>query len=161
MAFIHSRIIGLANDGQNEVLVFENESVTDAVTESGKDLADIIKDIATIETINNKISKAPILLANMYHFHYSKLSKILDTLVPLNGKLIEGLIGLHLITKLTEDEMIEDEDNSNLKAYKYLIGLYENMATDEDTIATVKNMKVVSNVMYEMYWKSNFKKEKK
>lgn len=162
-AFIHSRLSGLMGKGEG-VQIFNQKDALNVVVEIGKDIEDSIKEYSTIDIINRKISKSPIALANMYNFHYSKLTKILDALIPTNGTLIEGLIGLHLLVLISKDILEDSKDlRDNIESYEYTISLYENenYTNNEDTKKTVKKMRVVSNIMYEMYWKSKFKKKGK
>lgn len=98
MAFCHSRISGIAGYEQKGVVIFNNKDVLDVATSTGKELENILKDLSTIEMINSKISSPNnIGLANMYHHHYTKLLSLLDNSIAKDEKMIEGLIGLHLM----------------------------------------------------------------
>ena len=55
IAFAHSRISGVAGKEQKGVEIFENKQIRQITNEVGHELEDILKVLATIETINQKI----------------------------------------------------------------------------------------------------------
>ena len=86
IAFAHSRIAGIAGKEQQGVNIFQNEDVIKVTNEIGHELEDLLKDLATVELINQKISnKNNIGLANMYYHHYTKLLDLLDSAIPKDG----------------------------------------------------------------------------
>ena len=152
IAFAHSRISGVAGKEQKGVEIFENKQIRQITNEVGHELEDTLKDLATIETINQKISnKNNIGLANMYHHHYTKLLDLLDSAIPKDGEMIEGLIGLHLLVLCSEKGIINKD---NLEAYNYTIGLYENKnyVNNDLTLEVVENMKDVSKKIFNKFW---------
>ena len=86
IAFAHSRIAGIAGKEQQGVNIFQNEDVIKVTNEIGHELEDLLKDLATVELINQKISnKNNIGLANMYYHHYIMLLDLLDSAIPKDG----------------------------------------------------------------------------
>lgn len=155
IAFIHSRITGKMYDENSDVTtVFSNRYSEKNAISKGKEIEKAIEDIATIDSINLKIKKAPILLANMYHHNYSKLIKKCDKLIKKDEGLIEGLIGLHLLLLATENGMLNYGDEETINYYKDSIALYENdnYTSDESVKETVKKMRVVSEELFKFYW---------
>ncbi|MFA9240601.1 MAG: hypothetical protein ACEQSQ_12045 [Candidatus Paceibacteria bacterium] len=165
VAFAHSRIAGVAGRGCDDgINIFNNRYILKDVVNTGKKLEDCIKDIATIETINEKISnKNNIGLANMYHHHYTKLLNLLDKSIPKNGQMIEGLIGLHIMILATQKGLIKDEDNSNIQIYLDTVALYENerFTLDESVKQVVEFMKEVSIKIFNKYFEKVKKGKKK
>jgi hypothetical protein len=158
VAFAHSRITGVAGKGEDGVEVFNNRFVQKDAVAMGKNLAEAIKDLATIETINQKISNIKsIALANMYHHHYSKLTKLMDGYIKTDQGFIEGLVGVHLLAMATQKGYLATEDNStdNLQYYLDAIALYENekYVGNEDIKDTVFKMREVSEKIFDDYWK--------
>ena len=153
LAFAHSRISGVAGKDQEGTVIFNNRYVLKDAVNRGKQLEEAIKDLSTIEIINQKIgNKNNIGLANMYRYHYTKLLDMLDKLIPRDGKMIEGLIGLHILTLATEKGMLNDD---NLEYFKETIALYENdnFSKDEEVKSNVKFMREISEKIFENYWK--------
>lgn len=166
VAFAHSRIIGIAGKGEEGVEVFKNRFVQKDAVNRGKLLSDAIKDLATIDTINEKILKTPnIAIANMYSYHYSKLTSLLDKFIAPNEQFIEGLIGVHLLVLSTKKGYLNYGDNDNLEFFKETIYLYENdnYVGNQEIKETVLNMREISNKIFNDYWKkpSNNKKSKR
>ena len=161
IAFAHSRIAGIAGKEQQGVNIFQNEDVIKVTNEIGHELEDLLKDLATVELINQKISnKNNIGLANMYYHHYTKLLDLLDSAIPKDGQMIEGLIGLHILALSAQKGIINSD---NLESYNYTIGLYENPNFTEDSKAleVVKNMGVVSEKIFIKYWEKPKKIKRK
>lgn len=164
IAFAHSRIAGVAGQEQEGVKIFQNAEVDKVTAEVGKEIEDSLKDLATIEIINSKIgNKNNIGLANMYYHHYIKLLDLLDKSIPKDGHMIEGLIGLHILSLSCKLGIINKD---NLEAYDYMIGLYENkkFIEDDETLEVVRNMKIVSKKIFDKFWekpKRIIKKRKK
>ena len=89
IAFAHSRISGIAGKEQQGVNIFQNKDLIKVTNEIGHELEDLLKDLATVELINQKISnKNNIGLANMYYHHYTKLLDLLDSAIPKDGQMI-------------------------------------------------------------------------
>ena len=155
IAFIHSRITGVMNDGTNVSLVFSNRYSEKEAIKKGKDIEDAINEIATIDKINKKIEKCPKALANMYYFNYTKLINRLDKLIAKDEGLIEGLIGLHLLYLATSNGMLNYGDEETIQYYKDSIDLYENdnYTSDETINQTVKKMREVAYDIFDFYWK--------
>lgn len=159
IAFAHSRITGLEGKDQEGTIIFNHDNVLKEAVESGTELSKALEELATIDVINAKISsKTNIGLANMYHHHYTKLLDLLDSAIPKDGFMIEGLIGLHLLRLATEKGMLNDD---NLDYYRYMISLYENenYSKDENVKTTVLFMREVSEKIFNKFWKK--KKNKK
>ena len=155
IAFIHSRITGVMNDGTNVSLVFSNRYSEKEAIKKGKEIEDAINEIATIDKINKKIEKCPKALANMYYFNYTKLINRLDKLIAKDEGLIEGLIGLHLLYLATQNGMLNYGDEETIQYYKDSIALYENdnYTSDETINQTVKKMREVAYDIFDFYWK--------
>ena len=152
IAFAHSRISGVAGQEQEGIKIFQNAEVDKITAEVGKEIEDSLKDLATIEIINSKIgNKNNIGLANMYYHHYTKLLDLLDASIPKNGNMIEGLIGLHILSLSCQLGIIKKD---NLEAYEYMIGLYEKpeFVKDAETLEVVENMRVVSKKIFDKFW---------
>lgn len=164
IAFIHSRITGkmFREEDEGNTYVFTNRYSEKNVVSKGKEIEKAIEDIATIDTINDKIKKAPVILANMYNYNYSLLVNRLDKLLKENEGLIEGLIGLHLLLLSTENGMLNYGDEETIEYYRDTVAIYENdnYTTDERVKETIKNMRNVSYSLFEFYWKSNSKKKR-
>ena len=164
IAFAHSRIAGVAGKEQEGVKIFQNAEVDKITAEVGKEIEDSLKDLATIEIINSKIAnKNNIGLANMYYHHYTKLLNLLDASILKDGNMIEGLIGLHILSLSCQLGVINKD---NLEAYDYMIALYENpkFIEDSETLEVVENMRVVSKKIFDKFWekpKKIIKKRKK
>lgn len=164
IAFAHSRIAGVAGQKQEGVKIFQNKEVDKITSEVGREIEDSLKDLATIEIINSKIgNKNNIGLASMYYHHYTKLLDLLDASIPKDGYMIEGLIGLHILSLSCDLGII---NNDNKEAYDYMIGLYENekFVEDSETLEVVENMKVISKKIFNQFWekpKRIIKKRKK
>lgn len=157
LAFAHSRISGVAGKEQEGTVIFNNRYVLKDAVQRGKELEEAIKDLSTIEIINQKIgNKNNIGLANMYYHHYTKLLDLLDKAIPKDGQMIEGLIGLHILTLATEKGMLNDD---NLEYFKDTIALYENdnFSKDEIVKANVLFMREISQKIFENYWKKTKK----
>lgn len=167
VAFAHSRISGVAGKGENGVNIFKNRFVQKDAVNIGKQLENCISHIATIESINEKISnKNNIGLSNMYHHHYTKLLDLLDKAIPKDGKMIEGLIGLHILILATQKGLLTTEDNShndNLQVYLDTVALYENESytTDESIKEMVVFMKEVSTKIFNKYFEKQKRGKKK
>jgi hypothetical protein len=160
VAFAHSRITGLAGKGEEGVEVFSNRFVQKEITNRGKVLAEAIKDLATIDYINSKISSnGHIALSNMYHHHYNKIATLLEMQLSKNPNQIEGLIGLHLLVMATEKGLLDYGSGDNLNFYKKTIALYENdkFSTDSEVKETVKRMFEISKNIFNKY----FEKQKR
>ena len=156
VAFIHSRITGLMNDGTNvSSVVFGNRYSKKEVIKKSKDVEDAISEVATIDKINKKIENCPKALANMYYFNYTKLINRLDKLIAKDEGLIEGLIGLHLLYLATSNGMLNYGDKETIQYYKDSIDLYENdnYTSDETINQTVKKMREVAYDIFDFYWK--------
>lgn len=164
IAFIHSRITGkmFREEDEGNTYVFSNRYSEKNVVSKGKEIEKAIEDIATIDTINDKIKKAPIILANMYNYNYLLLVNKLDKSLRENEGLIEGLIGLHLLLLSTESGMLNYGDKETIQYYKDTIAIYENdnYTSDEDVKETIKNMREISYKLFDFYWK-NAKKKKR
>ena len=164
IAFAHSRIAGVAGKEQEGVKIFQNAEVDKITAEVGKEIEDSLKDLATIEIINSKIAnKNNIGLANMYYHHYTKLLNLLDASIPKDRNMIEGLIGLHILSLSCQLGVINKD---NLEAYDYMIGLYENpkFTKNAEILKVVENMRVVSKKIFDKFWekpKKIIKKRKK
>ena len=164
MAFAHSRISGVAGQEQEGVKIFQNAEVDKITAEVGREIEDSLKDLATIEIINSKIgNKNNIGLSNMYYHHYTKLLDLLDASIPKDGHLIEGLIGLHILSLSCDLGII---NNDNKEAYDYMIGLYENpnFTKNVEISEVVENMRFVSKKIFDKFWekpKRIIKKRKK
>jgi hypothetical protein len=161
LAFAHSRIAGVAGKEQQGVNIFKDENTDKVTAEVGKEIEDSLRDLSTIEIINSKIgNKNNIGLANMYYYHYTKLLDLLDASIPKDGHMIEGLIGLHILSLSCQLGIINKD---NLEAYDYMIGLYENPEFTEniETLEVVKNMRVVSKKIFDKYWEKPKKISKK
>ena len=164
IAFAHSRISGVAGQEQEGIKIFQNAEVDKITAEVGKEIEDSLKDLATIEIINSKIgNKNNIGLSNMYYHHYTKLLDLLDASIPKDGHLIEGLIGLHILSLSCQLGIINKD---NLEAYNYMIGLYENpnFTKNVEILEVVENMRVVSKKIFDKFWekpKRIVKKRKK
>ena len=156
VAFIHSRITGLMNDGTNvSSVVFGNRYSKKEVIKKSKDVEDAISEVATIDKINKKIENCPKALANMYYFNYTKLINRLDKLIAKGEGMIEGLIGLHLLYLATQTRMLNYADEETIQYYKDFIALYENdnYTSDETINQTVKKMREVAYDIFDFYWK--------
>lgn len=99
----------------------------------------------------------------MYYHHYTKLLDLLDASIPKDGHMIEGLIGLHILSLSCQLGIINKD---NLEAYNYMISLYENekFVEDSKTLEVVENMKVISKKIFDKFWekpKRIIKKRKK
>jgi hypothetical protein len=99
----------------------------------------------------------------MYYHHYTKLLDLLDASIPKDGHMIEGLIGLHILSLSCDLGII---NNDNKDAYDYNISLYENpnFTKEDDFIEVAKNMRIVSKKIFDKYWekpKKIIKKRKK
>ena len=162
IAFIHSRITGkmFREEDEDNTFVFSNRYSEKDAVRKGKEIEKALEDIATIDKINDKIKKAPVILANMYNANYSKLSNKLEKLLDKDKSLIEGLIGLHLLELSTVNGMLNYGDNEAIEYYRESIALYENdnYTNDEDVKTTVKRMREVSYELFEFYWKKKGKK---
>lgn len=164
IAFIHSRITGkmFREEDEGNTFVFSNRYSEKNVVSKGKEIEKAIEDIATVDTINDKIKKAPVILANMYNYNYLLLVNKLDKSLRENEGLIEGLIGLHLLLLSTESGMLNYGDKETIQYYKDTIAIYENdnYTSDEDVKETIKNMREISYKLFDFYWK-NAKKKKR
>jgi hypothetical protein len=164
IAFAHSRIAGVAGQEQIGVRIFKDANTDKVTAEAGKEIEDSLKGLATIEIINSKIgNKNNIGLANMYYHHYTKLLDLLDDSIPKDRHMIEGLIGLHILSLSCDLGII---NNDNKEAYEYMIGLYEKPEFIEniETLEVVENMKIVSKKIFDKFWekpKRIIKKRKK
>lgn len=162
VAFIHSRIAGkmFRQDDEGNTFIFSNRYSEKNVISKGKEIEKAIEDIATIDTINDKIKKAPVILANMYNYNYLLLVNKLDKFLKEDEGLIEGLIGLHLLLLSTENGMLNYGDEETIEYYKNAIAIYENdnYTSDERIRETIKNMRVISYKLFEFYWKKKGKK---
>ena len=99
----------------------------------------------------------------MYYHHYTKLLDLLDASIPKDGQMIEGLIGLHMLSLSCDLGII---NNDNKEAYEYMIGLYENpsFTKNVEILEVVENMRVVSKKIFDKFWekpKRIIKKRKK
>jgi hypothetical protein len=81
---------------------------------------------------------------------------LLDKAIPKDGQMIEGLIGLHILTLATEKGMLNDD---NLEYFKDTIALYENdnFSKDEIVKENVLFMREISQKIFENYWKKTKK----
>lgn len=152
IAFAHSRITGISSSGASGSNIFNDDNITIEAVESGKELSTVLSELATLETINKKISNPNnIGLSNMYHYHYTKLLNLIDSSIPKDGQMIEGLIGLHLLRLASLKGMLNSD---NLEYYDYIIGLYENesYSSDEKVKEVVLFMKEVSEKIFNKFW---------
>lgn len=152
IAFAHSRITGLAGKDQQGTEIFNSDNVLKDAIESGNELSKVLEELATVETINKKISNVNnIGLSNMYHHHYTKLLNLLDNAIPKDGFMIEGLIGLHLLRLASLKGALNSD---NLDYYNYVIGLYENdtYSNDEVVKKTVCFMREISESIFNKFW---------
>ena len=159
IAFAHSRITGIAGKGEQGTEIFNSDNVLKDAIESGNELSKVLEELATVETINKKISSVNnIGLSNMYHHHYTKLLNLLDNAIPKDGQMIEGLIGLHILRIASKKGML---NNDNLDYYNYVINLYENNSYSNDEVVkeTVKFMREISENIFNKFWEK--KKGKK
>lgn len=161
LAFAHSRISGIAGKEQEGTVIFNNRYVLKDAVSRGKELEEAVKDLSTIEIINQKIgNKNNIGLANMYHHHCTKLLDLLDKAIPKDGQMIEGLIGLHILTLATEKGMLNDD---NLEYFKDTISLYENdsYSNNEEVKENVLFMREVSQKIFNSFWEKKKKTRNK
>lgn len=161
LAFCHSRVAGIAGMDQVGEAVFKKQQVEKITVETGIELQEILKDVSTIETINKKIeNKNNIGLANMYYYHYNKLLNLLDKEILKDGKMVEGIIGLHLLS-LSCDLGIINSDNK--ESFDYMIDLYESdeNVKDKDTLDVILNMRKVSKNIFTKYWEKPKKIKRK
>jgi hypothetical protein len=161
LAFAHSRIAGVAGKEQEGVKIFQNKEVDKITSEVGKEIEDSLKDLATIDIINSKIgNKNNIGLSNMYYHHYTKLLDLLDASIPKDGHMIEGLIGLHILSLSCDLGII---NNDNKDAYDYNISLYENtnFIKESNFIEVAKDMRIISKKIFDKYWEKPKKISKK
>jgi len=128
----------VANLGQIASTATGTPKEVDAITsEVGKEIEDSLKDLATIEIINSKIgNKNNIGLANMYYHHYTKLLDLLDASIPKDGHMIEGLIGLHILSLSCQLGII-NKDNLEVKDD---LEIKDNLETVE-TVESMENIK--------------------
>ena len=150
IAFAHSRITGVAGKGQDGILIFNKKEIQQDAVESGEEMANILKELSTIETINHKIANSKGHISCMYFNYYSKLTFLMDKHIGADEGFIEGLVGFHLLRLATEKGLIGNGVD-NLDYYNYVIGNYENenYTKDGEVAQTVKNMRVVSNLVFE------------
>lgn len=163
VAFIHSRISGLAGKDQNGIEVFSNKSNQKKAVYVGDEIQSTLDLLCTVEIINEKISKSLPFVSSMYHYHYTKLLNLLDKEIPKDGELIEGLIGLHLLVMCIENKMVGDEEGGLLEYFKETIEMYENenYTSCEKVKETVKFMREVSSKVFNQYWEKPKRKSKK
>lgn len=150
VAFCHSRIVGIAGQGQEGVTVFRNRYVEKDAVGIGADMANILKDLSTIDIINQKIKSANSYVSNLYYNYYSKLTYLMDKHIKANQNFVEGLIGFHLLKLATEKGILNQD---NLEAYKQTISLYENekYTKDEEVREVILNMREISQNIFEDY----------
>lgn len=162
VAFAHSRITGIAGNGQDGVEVFRNRFVQKEAVNHGKQLSDVLKDLAAIEIINSKITSCNNHVAQLYYNYYSKLTYLLDKYIKSDEVFIEGLIGLHLLILATEKGLLNNGQD-NLDYYYETVKLYENpnYTKDEQTMKTVLRMREITGLIFEDYLRKKKKVSKK
>ena len=108
------------------------------------------------------VANPNIAIANMYSYHYSKLTSLLDKFIAPNEQFIEGLIGVHLLVLSTEKGYLNYGDNDNIDFFKETIYLYENdnYIGNQEIKETVLNMREVSKKIFSDYWKRPNKNKK-
>lgn len=159
IAFAHSRISGLQGKGQQGTQIFKNADVEKNAVESGRELEEALKDLATFEMVNNKIKQGNSYVSCLYYNYYNKLKFLFNKHIKVGEDLIEGLVGLHLLIKASEKGLINQD---NLDYYKWVVELYENenFTQDERVKQVVKNMRTVSELVFEEYLRKKKKGKK-
>lgn len=159
VAFAHSRIAGLSGKGQEGVEVFKDPTIQSEAVNSGKEMEEALKDLATIDIVNEKIGQGKGYIPCLYYNYYTKLSYLIDKHLGKDEPLIEGLIGFHLLVYAAEKGFINSD---NLEYYKWVIDLYENdsYSKDESVKETVKRMRIVSENIFSDYLRKKKKGKK-
>ena len=175
-AFCHARINGVAGKNEKGVRIFNNQETDDFMIKSTDLLSAELSKIATIDSVNDKITKCPNSnIAVMYNARYNHLLNLLDASIPLpdvvediedtkkrgylKGSFIEGLIGLNLIALYLESDSREKAINIKVEDTTNIISKFE---TETNTSRRLINdMAKFSTIIFHKYWNAKSKTKTK
>jgi hypothetical protein len=151
IAFIHSRIIGLGkSEDQEFVSVFKDDKLSEKAIYAGKYYQNKLEKIATFQKIQNILSKSRNRqLCEMYYKGYKSLEKIFDKHAPVGTDIVEGLIGLNLLSLYAEKWNYHKLSIDFERLTSYMV-LYESESTNK---AIFKKMAKLAENIYEDYIK--------
>lgn len=177
-AFCHARINGVAGKDETGQRIFDNQETSDFMVNSADCLSKELSKFATIETINDKITKCPNTnIATMYNARYNHLLNLLDSSIPLpdkvediedtkqrgykKGSFIEALIGLNLIALYLESDSREKAIKINVKDISDVLFKFEKETNT--SIKLIRDMAKFSTIIFHKYWnvKNKVKRKKK
>lgn len=150
IAFIHSRLIGLGKPSDLPVKkAFDEKNCSEKARYIGIYYENKLSKIATFQKIQNKISPKNYALSKIYYSSYKKLEHIFDKYAPTGTEVIEGLIGLNLLSLYAE---LWDYHNLNIDFERLTsaMTLYEQQVNDD---IIFKNMAKLAENIYEDYTK--------
>jgi len=152
-AFIHSRMIGLdieENDNSGEVII-KDEQIQDELYEQKDHFVAALEKIATLETINRKISDTrSVTIANMYHKNYTTLLKLIEENVAAGQEYVPAFLGSCMLVSYFEKDKNEEKINIKLNDLILVITHFETKS-DENKKTVLKMMKAAHEIT-EKYW---------
>lgn len=151
IAFIHSRLIGLGNNGDVAIApAFQDDKCGEKAVYVGRYFQNKLEKISTFQKIQNKLSgKQNFAISELYYKSYKLLEKTFDKYVPFGSEVIEGLIGLNLLALYLEfwnEHKLKDDFERLTDA----ISLYEKNANN-DKLST--NMQKIASNIFKDYAK--------
>ena len=175
-AFCHARINGVAGKDEKGVRIFNNQETDEFMIKSADLLSAELSRFATIDSVNDKITKCPNTnIAVMYNARYNHLLDLLDASIPLpdvvediedtkkrgylKGSFIEGLIGLNLIALYLESDSREKAINIKVEDITNIISKFENETNTSRRL--INDMAKFSTIIFYKYWNAKSKTKRK